>query len=125
MHGKVYHVKHFERYSKLSPTKVAAMRRSNKLEVMEKLEKIDEGFLPYLLDELAAQRALVAKSWKAGKLFEGRIKRAVSHAKALPDLFRVESDGHGLFEIVNHSYRYFLFLDPAGVNYWIEKEVTQ
>jgi len=122
MKGKTYHPKHYERYSGLSPTRVAAMRRSNKLEVQERLDKLDEGFLPYLLDGLADQRALLAKTWKAGKFFEGRIKRALSHAHALPDLFSVYDGGHGLWEVVNSAYRYFLFLDPQGQRFWVEKQ---
>lgn len=116
--GAVTKKRHFERYSGLTPTQVAGLRRSNRLATIERLQKLDDGFVPYLLGPLATGQEYEARSFMAYRFAAGRVFNAVKFARLHPDRFTLQSTedaGGGLrsHTIRNHAYMYRIFEQPG------------
>lgn len=126
MQGKVTKVRMFQRYSGLNPHKVAGLRRSNKLENIEAVEKLDENYIPWLLAELEGKQ-FQARTWKGFKWASGRIWKAVQFARDHADLFTLSTregeDGKKEWRIGNHAWA-FLIEETLGTPYRVRVERT-
>ena len=116
--GAVRRIRHYERYSHLTPTQVAGLRRRTALREIEKVWALDDGFIPYPLGPLTERPEWVCEGWNAYKRFRfasGRIWAAVRFAQQHPERFTVTQTPDG-WVILNHAYRY-LIAEVRGTPY--------